>query len=168
MHKQTSFVSTCTNKQVLSARAQTNKFLSPTVTFLGSNPFKGDDILVSQTVTIFTFTLPLSLQITLEMKLCIKIQVFWVVTMCHWACSSWRFTTHIINICTIHSIYPRQPHTMKYCTHTHTHYHWPVTNKWQHTHFTACWDILQGSNFRTCIILSNKSQARVPVQTDST
>lgn len=70
--------STCKKRQVL----------SPTVTFLGSNPFTGDDILVSQTVTIFTFTPPLSLQIPLEMKLCMKIQVFWVVTPCHWACSS--------------------------------------------------------------------------------
>ena len=34
---------------------------------LGSNPLIGDDILVSQTVTTFTFTLPFSLQITLEM-----------------------------------------------------------------------------------------------------
>lgn len=67
---------------------QKQQVLSPTVMFLGLNPFKGDDILVSQTVTIFTFTLSLSLQISLEMKLCMKIQVFWVVTLFHWACSS--------------------------------------------------------------------------------
>ena len=159
MQKQTSFV---TNSYILGLKTFHRRL----------------HISFSNSYNFYIYT-AISLQITLEMKVCMKSQVFWVVTLCHWACSSWRFTTHIINICTIHSIYPRQSHPMKYCTHaracarthththTHTQYHWPFTNKW-HTHFTASWDILQGSNFRTCIILSNQSQARVPVQIDST